>query len=202
MPETELALRSIIDQIVGGNAPTITWIVALFTAVARLTWGAATAALKLVQRWWDRPMRWVPIRLQLSGPIPHIKRHRCLVVRHASEDYVPVLVSESERWEARLLNKSIRIFRWPFNKREHFRGFALLPVHRRLGTQFKCYFDFRTEADANAFRALTGVPAEEQVKRGRGYFRVWLLLKDFETTKVRALNDRDRSFENNFVYPF
>lgn len=196
------AISNLLAELEAGNSTAITAMVVVLTAVTRVSWSAATAFLALIGRLWDRPIRLLAIELKLDGALPRIKAHRCLVVRHCSEDYLPVLVSERELWEARLLNRSIGIYRWPFTKQKRFRGFIFLPVHRRLGTQFKCYFDFHTKAEANRFRKLTGVSSKEQVKRGAGYHRVWLLLDNFETTKVKALSDSSKDFVNNFAYPF
>lgn len=129
------------------------------------------------------------------GSVENVKL-RCLVVRYGTDAYVERLASDQEKYEGRLRNRILKnrvtIVRtradglWPWlgyrwkrfvlgyepMERESTRivGNFLLPVHKRLGTQFKLFFEIR--ADQAAIKALglhastpSATPAQEPTRR-------------------------------------
>lgn len=121
----------------------------------------------------------------------------CLIIRFGTDSYLQGLASESDKFDGRLQNKVI-----PINIRKTANGTAQcvlnLPVHLRIGTQFKCFAEVNSSADLNT--ALASLEACERiydVSKSSSQFRhrVYFLLKDFSVCQsVDKIN-------NNMCFP-
>src|SRR5262249_34917808 len=124
----------------------------------------------------------------------------CLLVRYGTDQYIANLASDQEKHEGRLRNKVI-----PMNISFDDSGNACLhldlPVHKRLGSQFKCFVDARSEQGLDSVRdilkscgdsikveSLSG--PSKKVKSRRIYF---LLDRFYETRTIDQL-------ENNMIF--
>ena len=126
-----------------------------------------------------------------------IRAWRLLVIRHGSDDYLRAMAGESDRQAGRTRYDVINM-KLALSAIGEVTLIWKLPVHRRLGTQFRCYIDVR-EGGAGG-EMLTGMlshydeieilPAD--VPRPT---RVYFLLKRF-----RVVNAAD-GMKQNIVLP-
>jgi hypothetical protein len=75
-------------------------------------------------------------RYKQLGPI--LSGFYCLVVRYGTDNYLSTLASDQEKFEGRLKNKIIRI-ETKLDGAENANLVLKLPVHKRIGTQFKVF---------------------------------------------------------------
>ncbi len=121
--------------------------VALCTFLGGLAWAAAVAT----SRWSRSRINQVIVEIELKwlrdaiaampGTIPAGTLY-CLVVRFGTDAYRTNVASEQERYQGRLLNRVVEIKPDPM--------ILNLPVHRKLGTQFKLYYLLPDEQEAGA----------------------------------------------------
>ncbi len=116
--------------------------VALCTFLGTLAWAAAVATGHWCRSFINQvivkiDLEWLDKALPDDGTVdPEAKeilagaRLYCLVVRFGTDDYLASMASEQERHQGRLINRVVEIER----------DALLLPVHRKLGTQFKLYY--------------------------------------------------------------
>ena len=121
----------------------------------------------------------------------------CLVVRYGTDDYLQKLASDEERHEGRLRLKILPV-QVKFDERGN-AAFALrLPVHKRLGTQFKCFAMVKHVKDVNTvITMLNGCAHVKDVKQSDSQHknRIYFSLDQFfMITTVDGI-------KNNFVFP-
>jgi hypothetical protein len=126
-----------------------------------------------------------------------IKAWKLLVVRYGSDDYLRHMAGEADRQAGRTRFDVVRMKLALSPVGEVTLAWSL-PVHRRLGSQFRCYVDIRP--DGAGAEVLTGMlrhydeiellPAETQDPR-----RVYFLLKRF--TIITAAD----GMRQNFMLP-
>lgn len=113
-------------------------IVAICSFVGKIFWAAAGGALKKLASLWDEVIVECPVPLggidedlaKLSCTSASL---HCLVVRYGNDTYLRDMASDQEKYEGRLRNRVINVPRLGSDTK------LLLPVHNRLGTQFKMY---------------------------------------------------------------
>lgn len=168
--------------------------------VGRLAWAAATTALSWLHSWHLRTISRHTIALARKR-LPfdhHLLKPSCLIIRYGTDPYVERLASDRERQDGRLQNRVIRL---PI--REHQDGsttFRLrIPVHRRLGTQFKCFVDvgdpskvqevlaFLSKCPSISSPGCSSSPLHPQ--------RIYFLLSTFDV--VQSIDGHD----NNMCFP-
>jgi hypothetical protein len=182
-------------------------VTAALTFVAGLAW----AGLQLMVRW---------VRFHVSSPLVRCsigmkaiddalrqcgpgKNYRfdlyCLVVRFGTDDYIERIASDQERYEGRLQNHVIHIDEFETQGEARAARFNL-PVHRRLGTQFKLFIKAQSPAEAVELAKLPcfhlpgadGEPARGNDADGD---KIWFFHPDFPT--VRTVE----KLANNMFYP-
>ena len=121
----------------------------------------------------------------------------CLHVRYGTDRYLSTLASEQEKYEGRLKNVVLPI-KVEFDRSGNALFTLRLPVHKRIGTQFKCFVSVRredalgnVEAFLNSCDRIKDVSVSRSVKSNRIYF----LLDRFD-----AIPTIDGHI-NNMVYP-
>lgn len=121
----------------------------------------------------------------------------CLLIRYGSDPYIEKLASDQERYEGRLKNAVIKI-----DARRDDEGNAIftlrLPVHKRIGTQFKCFAVAKDAASIPALvEFLKNCERVHSVSPSQGVDakRIYFLLDRFApTTSVDG-------WENNIALP-
>jgi len=129
----------------------------------------------------------------------------CLIVRYGTDQYIEKMASEIDRQNGQLQNRIIDIkTRGGVGKKDT--EFTLeLPVHRRLGTQFKCFTEAKKDLpplhkevflnDVMAFLASTGIASEISISSSEHQHRVYFLLNRFAS--VTTVD----GFKNNHCFP-
>jgi hypothetical protein len=175
------------------------WITtAIIAAVARLVWSGLGWALQTAR--WHAAHKNKVLNLNISGdgagelaPLDFF----CLVVRYGTDDYMRHMASDSEKFAGRLQNRAIRITK----SSQHNGTLSLrikVPVHKRLGTQFKCFVNVPKGSDTSRLsRAVSSQhkfsnsDLSETLEGSRMYF----LLKAYPVVKTVE------GIENNHLYP-
>lgn len=133
--------------------------VALCTFVGGLGWAVAVATSRWSRSFIDQvivkiALNWLDdaIAVTPAKKIPGDVHLYCLVIRFGTDAYLATMASEQERRQGRLINGVIEI------------GANMilnLPVHRKLGTQFKLYYLFPKKGQAGTlWQALKAAQAK------------------------------------------
>ena len=122
---------------------------ALAGFVGRVAWSGATVALGWLHGWHLRTVQRHTVALARKQlPFDHqILKPQCLIVRYGTDLYVEHLASDREKHDGRLQNRRIAV---PITAHpDGSTTFRLrIPVHKRLGTQFKCFVDVQDPSKA------------------------------------------------------
>jgi hypothetical protein len=132
-------------------------------------------------------------------------KFQCLVIRYGTDQYIEKMASDIDRQNGQLQNKVIDIKTKtdPGSKETEFS--LALPVHSRLGTQFKCFADIdetlsREDKDSllnqlKAFLESTKIVSDVSISSSEHQHRVYFLLNRFgSVTTVDG-------FLNNHCFP-
>ena len=145
---------------------------AVAAALARVGWGAASLSIRWLRFRLDAPVKHCTTDAGPYAAIPADAPVKCLVVRYGRDDYLQTLASDQEKWEGRLQNRVL-----PTQKRcegDRCKATVRLPVHRRLGTQFKFFVEF-TEGAAADRLARSGQLRDASLSHTGDVWRVWFL---------------------------
>jgi hypothetical protein len=123
----------------------------------------------------------------------------CLIVRYGTDQYLQHLASDEERHEGRLRLKVIPI-QVIFDQNDNASFQLTLPVHKRLGTQFKCFVEVWKLEEVNQVVAklkqcqcILDIGQSHSQHRNRIYF----LLDHFFTVKTVEGD----AIKNNYIFP-
>jgi hypothetical protein len=160
--------------------------VVMMTVVVRLLWSSTSSLILRVREVLDSPVRLCTIALAGWDDVPGAVQWKCLVVRFGTDAYLMHLASEQERFEGRLRNKVVpvetRNVPLLLGIERHVIGTFKLPVHRRLGTQFKLFFEVPTERIAERI-AKSSAFLETSIDKSTRPIRVWVVARQFGHTK-------------------
>jgi len=201
MPVAEAALDfsqfwsvASISKVVFGSAVVAT--------VINITWFGISNGLRALVRLTRRAV--IPhhvllgqvSREKFDNTLKPISRFYCLLVRYGTDSYIEKLASDEERYEGRLRLKLIPV-EVQFDATGNVFFVLKLPVHKRLGTQFKC-FAVVTKIDevAKVVEILEACKHVKDVKPSDSQYRnrIYFLLDHF------AEVDSIDNIKNNFVY--
>jgi len=122
---------------------------------------------------------------------------KCLIIRYGTDQYFQHLASDREKHDGKLKNKTIDLK--VIHKQSNLPELGLLlPVHKRLGTQFKCFAEIKDPKRIDEFieefskcKKITALSKSKSLFHNRVYF----LLNDFGTAKTVD------GFTNNLCLP-
>ncbi len=175
---------------------------AVVATVINITWFVISSCLRSLIRFSRRAV--IPhhvvlgqvSREEFDNTLKPISRFYCLLVRYGTDSYIGKLASNEEREEGRLRLKLI-----PVDVRFDDTGdvfFLLkLPVHKRLGTQFKCFAVVeKMDEVKKVIGILEACKHVNDVKQSDSQYknRIYFLLDHF------AVVDSIDNIKNNFVY--
>lgn len=194
-------LSRIADELL---KPEVLFSTGILTAIAgfagRLAWAAATTTLSWLHSWHLRTTAKHTVALARKQlPFDHrILEPRCLIIRYGTDQYIEHLASDRERQDGRLQNRVIQV---PIQA--HSDGsttFRLrIPVHKRLGTQFKCFVDVGDAAiTAEVLEFLSGcqnVVSADCSSSPLHPHRIYFLLRTFDV--VKSIDGHN----NNMCFP-
>ncbi len=119
-------------------------------------------------------------------------RFKCLVVRYGTDEYIKSMANDQEKYDGRLRNDIIEI--------DHQKGRLdfVIPLHKRIGTQFKCFLEVESKEQAEKIvqnaKNFSGI-YDLSLASSQHKNRVFFLLNDYgETTTVDGL-------KNNMIFP-
>lgn len=168
--------------------------------VGRVAWAAATTALSWLHSWHLRTMTRHTVALARKQlPFDHrILKPRCLIIRYGTDRYIEHLASDREKQDGRLQNRVIDV---PIQA--HGDGsttFRLrIPVHKRLGTQFKCFVDVedasRTSEVLEFLANCQTIASPDRSSSPLHPHRIYFLLRAFDV--VKSIDDHS----NNMCFP-
>jgi hypothetical protein len=122
----------------------------------------------------------------------------CLIVRYGTDEYISKMASDQERFEGRQQLKLRRIS-VQFDKNSKPKFVLQLPIHKRMGTQFKCFVVARdVERVPAIITTLNKCEHVSEIKQSDSYHRdrVYFLLDQFFVIDTITPGVR-----NNFVFP-
>jgi hypothetical protein len=178
---------------------------AVVTTVINVTWFVVSSSLNAIAR---RARLRVQLhefalgrgitRQEYEDLSKNISAFYCLLVRYGTDDYMMKLANDGERFEGRQQLKLFRI-EATFDKS----GLAVfklrLPIHKTLGTQFKCFVEARTlEHAPAALAALKKCDRASDVKQSDSYHRtrIYFLLDQF-----MIIDTVNAGIQNNYIFP-
>lgn len=168
--------------------------------VGRVSWSGAAVVLGWLHSWRLRTTQRHTVALarrQLPFD-PRIFKPCCLIVRYGTDSYIEHLASDRERHDGRLQNRAIDV-----HVETHSDGsssFRLrIPVHKRLGTQFKCFVDVedvsRTTDVLEFLEGCYSIVSAEHSSSPLHPHRLYFLLRDFDV--VESIDGH----KNNMCFP-
>jgi hypothetical protein len=175
---------------------------AVVTTVINVTWFGISNAVRAIIRVSRRAV--IPhhvvlgqvSREKFDTTLKPISLFYCLLVRYGTDSYIEKLASDEERHEGRLRLKLIPVDVESDNSGNVF--FVLkLPVHKRLGTQFKCFAAVTSMNEVQkVVEILQACAHVKDVKQSDSQYknRIYFLLDHF------AVVDSIDNIKNNFVY--
>lgn len=156
--------------------------VAVATVAIRILWNASSHVLRWFGERLDAPTRSCQIELGPYEDIPEGVVLKCLIVRFGTDAYLEHMAPAQDRYEGRLRN-IVRVVTPERMSDGRYRGKFDIPVHRRLGTQFKFFLEAPDIATAERVAALDYFN-DPWVSRVDRPVKVWFLLDRFGTTKT------------------
>ena len=183
---------------IGLRSSEVTAVAALLVALARIVWGVVGWALRVVGFYFSRKI----MRYKLDfGPIKNVPKDiegvYCQIVRYGTDLYIERMASDQERYEGRLQN---RVYKLATERNAN--GALLvrlrLPVHKRIGTQFKVFVRLREGADVDkAEQFLKTLSFIENVKVSQ-----YLSPKKVSfTLAIFPIVETVEGIKNNFFFP-
>ncbi len=206
MPTPDIApyIQQIKDVAAYLLAPTVLISTGVLTAVAafvgRIAWSSATALIRWFQSWRLRTVRSHTIALA-KARLPFDARTispYCLIIRYGTDNYIQHMASDRERHDGKLQNRKIEV---PISlNRDGSSNFKLqIPIHKRLGTQFKCFVDISDESKVGeVMDFLCQCPTITEPEFSSSAFhrtRIYFLLTEF------AISTTIDGHRNNMCYP-
>ncbi len=185
-------------------------LVAVWAALGALVGTAALAAVwkpfSLMStagiRWWNsRKVHTVDIfsEQQLDAIKDLVADYYCLIVRFGNDSYLSATASDADRVQGQLQLK-IKKMEWSEDKKTGRYLHLRLPVHNRLGTQFKCFIRTKYLKDVHqvigTLKSTSGIdPESVDQSDSQHKDRIYFLLNCFTTVKTVD------GLVNNFIYP-
>ena len=131
------------------------------------------------------------------GSILGINRFYCLVVRYGTDNYIRYMANDKEKYDGKLQNKVLPM-KVLINCREYFSIELKLPVHKRIGTQFKCFVEVDDKQKLDEFRLVLDKCSriyDISISSSRFKNRIYFLLQDFSTVETIE------GIKNNMCFP-
>jgi hypothetical protein len=166
----------------------------------RVSWAGATLVLRWFHSWHLRTVQRHTVALaRRQLPFDHrILKPRCLIIRYGTDLYVERMACDREKQDGRLQNRVLDI-----QIATHDDGstsFRLsIPVHKRLGTQFKCFVDVKDGSKTSeVLEFLSGCPSIASPELSSSPLhpnRLYFFLRDFHI--VESIDKH----KNNMCFP-
>ena len=187
---------STLIQILAGSA--------VVTTAINIIWFFMSLLLSKLQHWWNAKSMTYSIEFKRGiNKESHdrlkklINGFYCLIVRYGTDQYVSTLASDQEKYEGRLKNEK-REISINFDSSGNTILTLVLPVHKRMGTQFKCFVEAKNEELVEpAVKFLQDCDRIRDVSVSKSIHtnRIYFLIDSFgEATTIEG-------FKNNMIFP-
>lgn len=187
-----------IETLTQFNAKELLLNSAILAVVFRGVWGMFSEVTNRMRQFFAKRTQVYEVDLgQYHPEFDKVINFYCLVVRYGTDAYLQCLASDRDRFDGRLQNRVLPIA-VEKDKEENARFVLDLPVHQRIGTQFKCFAEVKSEEELEiANKALSACVRVHEVSKSSSQFkyRIYFLLRDFGTTKSID------GIENNICFP-
>lgn len=168
----------------------------LAAIVIRVSWDIASIPAAWVRELFMKKP--VPINIVLSVQDRHRElfknaSFKCLVIRYGTDLYIQHMANDQEKYDGRLRNNVIDCD-YTDGKLSFF-----VPLHKRLGTQFKCFVDFEHEDDVkNILKHKDEFTRVHSIDESSSPYehRLYYLLRDYGD--VETID----GFKNNILMPY
>lgn len=169
----------------------------------RISWTFASWIIRVMEEKLSEKPRVIEIVVSKSDGVfdPTKTSPKCLIVRYGSDQYIERMASDSERYAGRLRNEIINIEISREVETTAINFILKLPVHQRLGTQFKCFVDVldesRLQPTVDFLNTAENIIDVSPSAGPNGNTRIFFLLKIPGCAVVKTVE----GYENNMCFP-
>jgi hypothetical protein len=191
-----LSARTVYDIFIGS---------AFVTMVINITWFVLSSLMRHGIRIANRRIRSHSFDLgravsreEYNNFTNDISGFYCLIVRYGTDEYLSKLASDQERFEGRQ-QLAIRSISMRFDEKGNAIFSLKLPIHKRLGTQFKCFVEVRNlDKVPDVLAMLNNCDHTSDVKQSDSFHRnrIYFLLDQFFVVDTITAG-----VKNNFIFP-
>lgn len=168
----------------------------VLAAIAKIVWSTMGWIIRMVRFHFAGKIKCDAIDF---GPFERVPRDiegvYCQVVRYGTDQYIGKMASDQEKFEGRLQNKVLRMA-VSKNHRDLYVVHLRLPVHRRIGTQFRLFVRVREEGNFKKVQQfLSGISEISNVDSALYKRKLSFTVDRFPIVKTVE------GLKNNFFYP-
>src|SRR5688500_13870115 len=187
-------------------------LVLALTPVIQILWLSGAAIFRHFVEWRGRRIERCPIKLgpvpmpRMKASSPETAKVHCLLIRYGNDTYLQQLASDQEKFEGRL-RLEVEAFDLKLDRETSaYSGEIRLKVHRRLGTQFKLFFEVADQRDAERTARMLGRldgVLDVSISHYGPRPKVWFLLEQYHvvTSTDGVRREGGREIRNNFYFP-
>lgn len=109
-----------------------------------IMWKLSSIPINLTREYFMRKTSLIEIDLNIKLDSESFKNatFKCLLIRFGTDKYIKDMASDREKHDGRLRNKTIE------GLYNNGKVIYSIPLHKRIGTQFKCYLEVPTKQEA------------------------------------------------------
>ena len=179
----------------------------IIAAVGTVINAATRGVLNAVTTWYHSRIKTYVItaRAQIPATLKEKISFHCLIVRYGTDQYIEKMASEIDRQNGQLQNRILNVKSSGGAHGSETEFTLALPVHRRLGTQFKCFVDARKDAlpkdkdafirEVKKFLESSKIATDISTSSSEHHCRVYFLLSRFAAVETVD------GFQNNHCFP-
>ncbi len=170
----------------------------LASGFINLGWSMTSLVSRKFREWASRSIEYREIVLGTVANVPPtLDGCYCQIIRYGTDQYLERLASDQERFVGQLQNRTLRV-EARRNDASQYTLRLKIPVHKRLGTQFKLFVVPKLGAEAQPiidFLSTLPEVAQPHATQYQKPAKIYFLLKNFAT--VKSVD----GIENNMFFP-
>jgi len=167
---------------------------AVGTSIIKIVWECLTKSINFLEEKQSIFLYEKDVILDLDEKLNDYGKFYLLIIRYGTDQYIKDMANEKEKWIGRLRNKIISL---ESNKENGKVKLHLkIPVHKRLGTQFKLFYDAKRQKINIVESIFKSSSIQYSIASSiANDYRIFFLLKNFGTVKSVE------GIENNICFP-
>jgi len=164
----------------------------VFALLVPIIWNFASIPISYIREFFMKKPAIIKLDIDLEYPEFTNASFKCLLIRYGTDEYIKSMANDQEKYDGRLRNNIIN---------GTYSGGKLsfnIPLHKRIGTQFKCFLDVKTKEEAEKivkmaekFENIYDLSFSSSQYKNRVFF----LLKDYGSTLTVD------KLTNNMLFP-